>query len=110
LGVKFLQLPDREEREFDGDRPMILGAHPNPFAPQTEIRFEVPARERVDMKVFDVAGRLVRTLVSGTMEAGQHLVRWNGETDRGGSAAAGVYFVRLESAHGTQTKKVMRLE
>jgi hypothetical protein len=44
------------------------------------------------------------------MESGEHRVLWNGETDRGGSAAAGVYFVRLESPHGIQTEKVMRIE
>jgi len=112
LAVKFLHIPaDREDREFDGDPPpAILGIQPNPFAPQTEIRFDVPSPERMEIKVFDVAGRLVRTLASGVMESGEHRVLWNGETDRGGSAAAGVYFVRLESPHGIQTEKVMRIE
>ncbi|HET9887072.1 MAG TPA: S8 family serine peptidase, partial [bacterium] len=67
LAVKFLHTPaDHEEREFDGDPPpAILGIQPNPFAPQTEIRFDVPSPERMEIKVFDVAGRLVRTLASG---------------------------------------------
>jgi hypothetical protein len=111
LGIKFLRLPlDREEREFDGDPPVMVGIQPNPFAPQTEIHFDVPASERLEIKVFDVAGRLVRTLASGVVESGEHRVIWRGDTESGGSAAAGVYFVRLESAHGIQTKKVMRLE
>lgn len=112
LAVKFTHLPaDHDDREFDGDPPpAILGIQPNPFAPQTDIRFDVPSPERLEIKVFDVAGRLVRTLASGMMESGEHQVQWRGETDRGGSAAAGVYFVRLESVHGIQTEKVMRIE
>ena len=111
LAVKFLRTPtDPDEREFDGDPPAILGIHPNPFAPQTEIRFDVPSRERLEIKVFDVAGRLVRTLASGMMESGEHQIQWHGDTEGGSSAASGVYFVRLESARGIQTEKVMRIE
>ena len=59
--------------------------------------------------VFDVSGRLVRTLADGTLEAGVHELLWNGDDDQGASAAAGIYFVRMITSAGAETRKVVRL-
>jgi subtilisin family serine protease len=102
--------PARGEGELALARPRLLGASPNPFTPATEVRFSIPARGDVALRVYDVAGRLVRTLVDEPLDAGAHAIRWDGRTDPGKQAAAGVYFLRLETAEGTANRKVVRLE
>jgi hypothetical protein len=71
---------------------------PNPFNPATTIEYGVAAAGRVTIRVFDAAGRVVRTLVDSHVEAGPHTAIWDGTTDSGHRAASGVYFIRMESA------------
>jgi hypothetical protein len=81
-----------------GDFQLALGsASPNPFAASTEIAYTVPSGGgNVEFTVYDVAGRAVRTLVSGPMAAGDGSVRWDGLDDGGRPVASGVYFARLD--------------
>ncbi len=72
-----------------------LSCRPNPFNPRTEIRMVVPRAGEAVVRVFDVQGRVVRTLRAGRVAAGEHAVTWQGRTDSGGEAASGVYFARL---------------
>jgi len=75
----------------------LLPNVPNPFNPGTMIRFEVPgsAPVAVDLAVYDLRGRLVRTLVTGRTRPGLHEIHWNGRSDAGMRVAAGTYFSRL---------------
>ena len=73
----------------------LLGAVPNPFNPATEIRFALPAEAAVSLRVYDVAGRLVRSLVGDRLPAGEHAAYWDGRDDGGRSAASGAYLARL---------------
>jgi hypothetical protein len=75
----------------------LIGNTPNPFNPQTTIRFVVPAGARRDyaLRIYDVAGRLVRGLASGQIDPGMHDVRWDGTNDRGESVSSGVYLYRI---------------
>ncbi len=70
--------------------------HPNPFSPSTEIRFQLARPGRATLRVFDVGGREVRTLVDGEFPAGAHSVVWDG-TDGAHRVASGVYFYQLSS-------------
>ncbi len=70
--------------------------HPNPFSPSTEIRFSLARPGRATLRVFDVGGREVRTLVDGEFPAGAHSVVWDG-TDGAHRVASGVYFYQLSS-------------
>lgn len=72
-------------------------ARPNPFNPSTTIEFSLATESRVDLRVFDCAGRVVRTLADTEFEAGPHTTTWDGTTDTGGRAASGVYFVKMEA-------------
>lgn len=83
------------------------GNYPNPFNPMTQIAFDVPAASQVKVTVYDAGGRLVKTLISQTMDAGQHEVRWNGQDSHGQSVASGVYFSRVEAGEFTATKSMM---
>jgi len=83
--------------------------YPNPFNPSTSIEFSLPAREQVSLKVFDVSGRLVRTLVDGPLSDGSHRYTWDGRNGRGASVASGVYFYVLRSESIRQSRKAVLL-
>jgi hypothetical protein len=78
----------------------LLGAAPNPFDDGTSIRFRLGRRSGVEVRVFDAAGRAVRTLALATRGAGTHEITWDGRDDDGGLVGSGVYWydVRTESA------------
>ncbi len=79
---------------------------PNPFNPRTEIVFAVPKATRVSLRVFDLRGRVVRTLVDGPVEAGQHVVSWNGTDTQGHGVASGTYFYELLADGQRQVRKM----
>lgn len=79
---------------------------PNPFNPATTIRFAVPANGNVRLTVFDVNGRIVRTLVDGNVVAGNHEVVWDGMDMSGRQVASGVYIYRLTGANNEITKRM----
>jgi len=81
---------------------------PNPFPLATSIAFEVPLRqESVELTVYDVQGRRVKTLHTGPMEAGRFSLMWAGQNDRGESVASGVYFYRLSTDRFDQTQRMV---
>jgi hypothetical protein len=83
---------------------------PNPFSVRTAIRFDLPQRERVTLRIYDVTGRVVRTLAGGEFEAGSHALDWDGRDEGGSPLQAGLYFCRLEAgaAHGTRRMVLAR--
>jgi Tol biopolymer transport system component len=88
---------------------LLEPAVPNPFVASTSIRFAVPQSGPVLVTVYDVAGRRVATLWNGPREAGWHRFDWSGVDDHGHAAAAGVYFLRVETGGGVSQHKVVRL-
>jgi hypothetical protein len=95
------------------DVPRVTTLHqnvPNPFNPTTTIRFDLAQAGRVELRLFDVAGRWVRTLASGVHEPGRHTAIWNGLDDAGRRAASGVYFYRLDAPEFVATRKLVLLE
>jgi len=77
-------------------------AYPNPFNNVTRMAFGLPEASEISIMVYDVAGRLVQTLVDGQQTAGHHTITWNAA-----DAASGVYLVRMESSSFTSTRKLM---
>ncbi len=86
--------------------------YPNPFNPSTTIRYEVPdgAGERVNLEIFDVRGRKVRTIVDGSKAPGRYSVQWNGRGDGGETLSSGVYLYRLTSGEFEQTRRMLLLK
>ncbi|HPF70646.1 MAG TPA: FlgD immunoglobulin-like domain containing protein, partial [Candidatus Krumholzibacteria bacterium] len=78
--------------------------YPNPFNPSTRIDFSLEKAGRVELAVYDVAGRLVATLQQGSLDAGDHHVVWNGRTATGAAAPAGVYAYVLRTAEGSVSR------
>ncbi len=83
---------------------------PNPFSPHTKIDFAIPGKSQVELAVYDVGGRLVRTLVEGMRDPGRYAVQWDGRDGGGRRVAAGVYFYRLTTGAETLTRKMTVLK
>jgi hypothetical protein len=83
---------------------------PNPFNPRTEIRFELPREQLVQLRIYNLEGKLVCTLLSGRQPAGRHSVVWSGENDQGARVASGLYFYRLSTEGGELTRKMLLLK
>ena len=72
-------------------------ARPNPFNPRTMISFDLPEAAEVRLAIYDISGRLVRTLVRGTYPAGHHGVEWDGTAQSGSAVGSGVYFYEISA-------------
>jgi photosystem II stability/assembly factor-like uncharacterized protein len=81
-----------------------LSNSPNPFTGATTIRLSLPSATKIGLDVYDVAGRRVRSLVTGRLAAGPHEFVWDGRNDAGRPIASGIYFVRLVTPEGTATR------
>jgi hypothetical protein len=76
---------------------------PNPFNPMTTIRFDLPSDGSVHLSVYDIAGRLIRTLVDADLPAGNHEAIWDGRDGAGRGVASGSYLARLEAGGVVET-------
>jgi hypothetical protein len=83
---------------------------PNPFNPATTVRYSLHARTIVTLKILNMLGQEVRTLVHETQEAGDHVVRWNGRDNSGAMAASGVYLCRAEASGEAKSIKLILLK
>lgn len=83
-----------------------LAAAPNPFNPRLEVSYVMPQAQAARIDVLDARGRLVRTLLQGTLPAGPGTIVWDGQDATGRDAASGVYLVRLRAADQVTTRSV----
>lgn len=86
----------------------IQGNFPNPFNPETAIRYTSAKSGRVDVRIFDVAGRLVQTISRNAVQ-GVNEVRWNGKSSDGRDLASGVYFVKVKYPDGTESLNGLKI-
>ena len=83
---------------------------PNPFNPTTEISYGIPRAGMVEFQVFDILGRLVRTLVNEFQTEGRYVVSWDGRNSERSQVSSGVYFYKLSSGSARLEKKMMMLK
>jgi len=104
-------IPDPAPSAVPPARASLDQNRPNPFNPSTVIGYSVSAAGPVEvrLRVFTVAGRLTRTLVSRRVEPGYHEARWDGRDDRGLPAASGIYVYRAEIGRTAFTRKMALL-
>jgi hypothetical protein len=88
----------------------LLQNSPNPFNPETVISYETAGRSAVHIRVFDISGRLVATLVDGELEAGRHTATWNGRTSTGAPASSGTYFVLMDAGTHRDKRAIVLLK
>lgn len=84
--------------------------HPNPFNPSVEISWNLPRDGDLEIIIYDISGRLVRSLVRESATAGPGSIIWRGENDHGGSVPAGVYFCKIGNAGETLVRKMTLLK
>jgi len=92
-----------------GDTPLVfrlLQNYPNPFNPVTTIRYSTASPGHVELTIYDVSGRRVRTLVVGSLAPGRHALRWDGRDASGQEVASGVYFLRLAAGRDVVTSRL----
>ena len=89
---------------------MLSQNFPNPFNPSTTIQFNIPRSGDVRLSIYNVKGQLVNTLVNEYLIAGQHSVVWEGRDNYGRDVASGIYFYRLETEGGVETKRMVLLK
>ena len=87
-----------------------LNSYPNPFNPVTTIAYSLPRTGVAQVRIYNVNGRLVKTLVDGSKAMGEHTVTWDGREATGLTAASGIYFVRLEHDGDVITRKILLLK
>ena len=93
-------------RKFD-----LYPNFPNPFNPLTKIAFELAQSTETTIRVFDISGKVVDTLINGNLlDAGEHSVTWSGRDSEGREVAAGVYFYNLEAGSFTKTRRMVLLK
>jgi hypothetical protein len=113
IGTGFAVLDANLSVENDLEIPNTFALHPafpNPFNPMTNIRYDLSEAGFVDLRVYDLAGREVRTLAKGFDQAGEKSVVWNAKDNHGRSVSAGVYIYRLETAGQVQSQKMILLK
>ncbi len=93
----------------EGSSGLGVSVHPNPWRPNATVWLSADAPRRVRIRVFDVAGRLVRSLFEGWIDAGRRSIDWDGTADDGNPVTSGVYFVVAESEGGAATRKTVLL-
>ena len=83
------------------------GNYPNPFNPNTIIRFDLPNNQLVSIKIYDTLGQKVRDLLEGELQKGTNEVLWDGNNDHGFSLPSGVYIYKIESKEKILTNKMI---
>ncbi len=94
---------------MDGTEPirLALKISPNPVTSGADIKMAIPMAGKASLKVFDVQGRLVRTLIDEEIAAGEHAIHWGGANSDGRRVASGIYFMKMETLRGSVVKKMV---
>jgi flagellar hook assembly protein FlgD len=88
---------------------LLYQNEPNPFVEVTNIKFQIPNKSRVRLKVYDLSGRLVKILVDNEMERGYYEVKWDGRNSFGEKVGEGIYFYELQAGKLKTVKKTILL-
>ena len=88
----------------------LYNAYPNPFNPMITIRYDVPKDELVNITIYDIMGRIIKTMVNTEITAGYKSIIWNATNDRGSPVSAGIYLYMIQAGEFRQTKKMVLLK
>ena len=84
--------------------------YPNPFNPVTTFRYNLPEDELVNITIYDIIGRQIKTLINSSQTAGYKSIQWNATNSTGQSVSAGVYLFKIQAGNFSQTKKMVLLK
>lgn len=100
-----LLTPVKDNKDIISDKYILMQNYPNPFNPSTTIRYSIPKESFVTIKVYDIIGREIATLVNERKAAGNHSVKFNAS-----NFSSGAYIYRIQSGGFTDTKKLILLK
>ena len=111
-GIEGVRSPGTEVRlsGVPAARTQLLANVPKPFNPSTEVHFQLEGTQRVHVSIYDVNGRLVRTLVDAVLPAGPHHRTWDGRDNGGRAMSSGAYYLRLVADGSVDHRKMMLLK
>lgn len=92
------------------EKPMLINNYPNPFNPETTINFALSQKSNVALRVYDITGKLVKTLIEKETEAGYHSVSWDGTNESGKAVNSGLYLYRLDAGEYTDAHQMILLK
>ena len=107
-GIAIIRVADPFESRVPLDLPrttQLYQNYPNPFNPSSEITYGIPNSSKVNLKIFDIVGRVVVTLVNERKEVGMHTVTWDAE-----GVPSGIYFYRIVAGDFTDAKKMVLMK
>ena len=88
----------------------LIQNYPNPFNPETTIKYNLAEGAEVQLRIYNIVGQLVRTLVAEQQPAGRYQVRWAGRDDRGMVVSSGIYFYQIAAGKFSDVKRLMLLK
>ena len=88
----------------------LIGNYPNPFNPETNIRFSLKDAAPVSIEIYNVKGQMVRKLVNEVKAAGDHVAVWNGTDNNGRAVSSGVYYFKMNTGKYSSTKKMILMK
>ncbi|MCH7761432.1 M28 family peptidase [candidate division TA06 bacterium] len=101
---------EEENLKFNVKNFHLLQNQPNPFYGKTTIRYQIPTRTHVHLKIYDITGRMVQVLVNEAQKAGSQSILWDGKDSQGKGVPSGVYFYKLDAGDFKSTKKLIYLK
>ena len=107
-GLPFAAVEEKTEAPPASIR--LDSVHPNPFNPSTTIAFELPATVPTTLKIYNMKGQLVRTLLDEPRPAGRHRIPWNGLDDRGATVSSGLYLLTMTAGDYRARRKLTLLK
>jgi hypothetical protein len=93
------------EKIVPKDIPLAIA--PNPFSNSTIISFSLQQAQKVSVIIYDIDGRLIKTLADAEMQAGTHQIVWNAKDEKGNAVSAGIYLLRMQAGNYSETKKLL---
>ncbi len=108
--LEITAIPTSVEDEFLPVTHNLFQNYPNPFNPSTIISYAIPNVSYVSLKIYDMLGREVKTLVNSEQNIGTHSVQWNGDNNYGNKVSSGIYQYKIEAGNFIMTKKMILLK
>lgn len=84
--------------------------YPNPFNPSTTIRFKIPERSNVSIKVYNILGKEIKILINENLPTGEHFIQWDGKDNQGSPLSSGIFFIQMRAGQYQQTIKAVVLK
>jgi Spy/CpxP family protein refolding chaperone len=109
-----VELPENSENQSakttQAENQITAGSYPNPFNPETQIAYTLSVAGNVRIRIYNIAGQLIRTFNKGYQSTGSYTVRWDGRDENNDITASGVYLYRIEADHYQVTNRMVLLK